>query len=134
MEIEISDHHLENLFTFCGLPRYIGGDEQKLPECVIEAYTRFKTIRDRGDMSEFTPDAFAFVVYSSGYTPQPKKEAVSFRGVKYGEHVLVKWRKKEVEALFVGLTGDKDEIIVQFPGESEERRVKTEVVSIPVKA
>lgn len=134
LNIEICDNHIENLFTFCGIPRYIGSDEQKLPDCVAEAYSRFKTIRDRGDASEFTPDSFAFVVCLSGFVPPQKKEQVSFKGVKYGETVLVKWRKKEVEALFVGLTGDKDEIIVQIPGDTEERRVKVEAVSIPQKA
>lgn len=137
---EIPEDELGVLFTAAGIKQYDEfGNQQELPEPIQKAYWRYKSVKDRVDMGAMSPDAFVFIVMLSNWNVSPKSKEVNAAtlgrsgDLKHGDPVSVKFRNKNTEAIFIGNCGDDDEVIVRLVSDSEERRVPTATVKVPVK-
>lgn len=101
---------------------------QLLPEAVVDFYWRFKRLRDFVQGSPIEPDLLALIVLLAQGAPPAEPEVFSLPAlveagaIKEGDALLVRWRNKEVEALYRELTARG--AVVLLDGETSEREIE----------
>jgi len=142
MAFEIQEYDAMRLRQCCGLSEFDAeGNVNPIPQSVLDLFEKFYRVFRRGGGTVVDSDTYAIVVALAG-EGQPKACDVVRPNIAtmwfkkeltYGDPVIVKWRGEDRPAKIISASVNRKSVTVQIEGDSEDRRVPEETVSLPVK-
>lgn len=140
MAFEIQEYDAMRLRQCCGLSEFDDqGNVNPIPQSVLDLFEKFYRVFRRGGGTVVDSDSYAIIVALAG-EGQPKACDVVRPNIAtmwfkkeltYGDPVVVKWRGEDRKAKIVSAAVNRKNVTVQMEGDSEERKVPEDTVSLP---
>lgn len=141
MAYEVPEQHVGFLLQACGLSEFDAeGNPTKVPQHVVDSFEKLHRAMNRMGVLHFQPDTYAIAAAFAGEANcnkpgDGKHESVAAlwfkKQLQYGDAVTVEWRGEKRTAKILGAAINRKQVTIQLEGDSEERKVPVEAVSLP---